>query len=190
MPRLAFVVLVLALLFPAAAEARPGRLVDDMAVARAQLPAGHPCLAHVDVIWVPGLTLDGAAVAGLAPDSGCWIALNPDDWKTWEPCDRRRIVMHEYGHLRGERDMPGSRTLMDPEVDARAHVSVPGCPGPTLRDRAEERLLSFVPVGWSVVCTTPRRHTVTCRAEGGLRGVRRYRVRGSAVSGALTVRRM
>jgi hypothetical protein len=98
--------------------------------------------------------------------------------------------MHEVEHLLPVRDLPGSGTIMEPDPDRRMWIAVPGCPAPTLRDRAEDRLLGFVPVGWSVMCAVPRGRVVTCRAEGGHRRVRRYRVRLAAVGRALTVRRV
>lgn len=177
-----------ALAAPTAASAWP--ISTDVELATSVLPIGHPCRAGVDVEWVPGLRVRGDRATGAAEQgvlvaghwyakSGrelmpltCEVTLDPTEWDLMPACDRRRVVLHEIGHLAGHRHSEGG--LMGPHAD---RVAVPGCPAvrETLVDRATDRVLGVVPAGWEVACGLARRGVVGCSASGR-RLARRYRV--------------
>lgn len=174
---------------------------SDMAIARAQLPADHPCRAHIDIVWIPGLLdaegkpADALAQLGHRDSTGQWvpmacaIALEPARWGRFSPCTRRRMVMHEAMHLEGAVHAP--QGLMATYWEDREVVQVPGCPPKrvSLRDRATERLLQVVPVGFSVSCGDRRGLVVRCRADVDGRRVRRYSARLLDAAGARFVLR-
>jgi hypothetical protein len=168
---------------------------DDLAVARATLPADHPCRGYVEVRWQPGLrTADGHAsaaapvghrttagwserlVTGALAPIQCIVWIDPAQWAMMEPCQRRRTLLHEAGHLSGRDHSEGG--IMDPSVEARDKIAVPGCPAilEALRDRITGAVLDRVPRGWEVSCGPRRGRVIRCTAEHG-RHRRAYRAR-------------
>lgn len=203
--RVLVVALAAALVAPCAAGA--WSLGEDLALAEGMLPAGHPCRAGVTARWVPRLAGDdGKPAQAVAPQGllveGRWMAetvdggvtampcdellIDPADWDLLPACQRRRLVLHELGHMVGHEHAEGG--LMSQSEQVRDRVAVPGCPAvrATVLDRAADHVLGLVPVGWGVSCGWARRGVVGCSASGG-RAERRYRVR--VRGGRLTVRR-
>lgn len=182
-------IIVLALLLTGglAAPAAADPLTTDLALARATLPGGHPCRAHIDVVMATGLTAaDGRPAVELAPlgrrdangtwDVPCIIGLDSTAWATLTACQRRRVLLHAVGHLGGLHD--GADGVMATTVAEQDRVSVPGCPGERepLRERVTDRVLAMAPPDWEVTCGDRRGLVVRCRAENGRR-VRHYRAR-------------
>lgn len=183
---------------------------ENVSAAVATLPAGHPCRVGVEVQWVPGLRArDGRREAGEAPQGyvfqGVWFArsaetgapmalpclmrLDPVEWAAYTPCEQRRLVWHEKGHLGGLVDVAGG--LMSTYADVREFAAVKGCPAfvPPLRDRVTARVLDLVPAGWSVSCGPLRRGLMRCHASSPSgRRVRYFRARPWSASGLAVVR--
>jgi hypothetical protein len=185
MNRLPLVVALAALAIGATpASAAPGVIADDVAAAiDAELPAGHPCRAGIAVTWVPGLLIAGHDAGGTAATGVCEIQLDPATWAQLEPCDRRRLVFHEVGHVAGLSDSAG---IMDTRTAFRTDVPVRGCPARSLTERVSDAVLDVVPAGFGVTCIRAGR-VVRCQARRG-RIVRRYR--GRALGSSVAVRRV
>lgn len=188
--------LAVALTAPCAAGA--WSLGQDLSLAASLLPAGHPCRAGVPVRWVPGLVgADGGIAEATAPQGvlvdGRWMAratdggllpmpcdelrVDPANWDVLPACERRRLVLHEvWGHMGGHEHSEGG--LMSQSEQVRDRVAVPGCRAVRVGvlDRAADRVLGLVPVGWEVSCGWARRGVIGCSASRG-RAERRYRVR-------------
>lgn len=187
-----------------AASALAFTLDADLSSAQAQLPEGHPCKApgSIAVSWVPGLrSYDRTVVEdGEAPQAylvggrwlaktitGQWIALpceirlDTAAWARSSECRRRRLVIHEGGHLGGLHDSTG---IMSTFADIRERVTVPGCPAvlEPLRDRITTAVLDRVPRGWEVSCGPRRGRVLRCTADHGRRS-RAYRARLSDQTG-------
>jgi hypothetical protein len=126
------------LLVPAVAGAFP--VAQDLTVARAALPAGHPCKPAVTIQPQPGLPgLAGAPIGVLTPEGwmqrltdgrleplDCIVRVNPIAWARLTACGRRRALKHEVMHMAGHRHSEGGIMVTSPQ--ARARVAVPGCP--------------------------------------------------------------
>lgn len=115
-------------------------VTQDLTVARASLPAGHPCKLAVTIQSRPGLPgLAGAPIGVLTPHGwmqrltdgrlepiDCIVRVNPVAWARLSACGRRRALKHEVEHMAGHRHSEGGIMASSPE--ARARVAVPGCP--------------------------------------------------------------
>lgn len=187
-----------------AASALAFPLDADLSTAQAQLPEGHPCKApgSIAVSWIPGLRSydgtideDGEApmayfvggrwlartVTGEWIDLPCEIKLDSTSWARFSECERRRLLIHEGGHLGG---LPDSTGIMSTYAEVRERVAVPGCPVALepLRDRITAVVLDRVPRGWEVSCWPRRGRVLRCVADHGRRS-RTYRARLSDQTG-------
>jgi hypothetical protein len=149
MTRLSLVLTVLAtLMVPAVAGAFP--VAQDLTVARASLPTGHPCKQAVTIQPRPGLPGLAGAPTGVLTAQGwmqrladgrlepldCVVRVNPAAWAKLTPCGRLRALVHEVMHLAGHEHSEGGIMARSPQ--ARARVAVPGCPA--ARQRRARRL--------------------------------------------------
>lgn len=139
MTRLMLALAVLAALtVPATAGAFP--VAQDLTVAKAALPAGHPCKTGVTIQPRPGLPGLAQAPIGVLTTQGwmqrltdgrlepldCVVRVNPAAWARLTPCGRRRALKHEVEHMAGHEHSEGG--IMAESPQARARVAVPGCP--------------------------------------------------------------
>lgn len=171
---------------------------EDLAVAQAQLPVGHPCKAPgaIDVVFVAdlrgatgteygeapigvlvgGLWYARSAATGALITLPCLIKVDGARWARGTPCFRRRLLVHEVGHLGG---LPDSTGLMSTYAEVRELFAVPGCPVALapLRQRVTDRVLEMVPPGWEVACGARRGRVIHCTAYGRRSRVRRFRAR-------------
>jgi beta-lactamase regulating signal transducer with metallopeptidase domain len=74
---------------------RRGRIVDDplMTALLAELRSSMGCRQSVEIRQVPDLT---------APATAGWrrpVLLFPDDWRSWDACERRAVLAHELAHI-------------------------------------------------------------------------------------------
>jgi hypothetical protein len=115
-------------------------VAQDLTVARAALPAGHPCKQAVTIqprLGLPGLA--GAPIGVQTPHGwmqrltdgrleplDCIVRVNPDAWARLSACGRRRSLKHEVMHLAGHEHSEGG--IMAESPQARARVAVRGCP--------------------------------------------------------------
>jgi hypothetical protein len=130
--------LLAALMVPAMAGAFP--VTQDLTVARAVLPAGHPCKTTVAIQPRPDLPGLAAAPIGVLTAQGwmqrladgrlepldCVVRVNPAEWARLTACGRRRALKHEVMHMGGHEHSEGGIMAATPQ--ARARVAVPGCP--------------------------------------------------------------
>lgn len=169
-------------------------LDTDLSTAQAQLPEGHPCKApgSIAVLWTPVLIVEKTHVSGqasgLRDDNGIWtlerceITIDSGMWGWYDECQRRRLVIHEVGHLAMLRHT--LMGIMSPDPEVRKNVVVPGCPLvlEPLRDRITAAVLDRVPRGWEVSCGPRRGRVLRCTADHGRRS-RAYRARLSDQTG-------
>jgi hypothetical protein len=130
--------LLAALMVPAVAGAFP--VAADLTVARAVLPAGHPCKTTVTIQPRPDLPGLAAAPIGVPTPQGwmqrladgrlepldCIVRVNPAAWAELTACGRRRALVHEVMHMAGHEHSEGG--IMAESPQARARVAVRGCP--------------------------------------------------------------
>jgi hypothetical protein len=156
-----------------AAGASADSLKDDIALFQQKTGI---CPGGIAVTWIRGLEIAGRDAAGGARAGVCEIVADVDV-RTWGHCETRRFVFHEGGHILG---LPDGEGIMSTRMEDRELVFVPGCPGyrQTSVERVQDRVLTIVPVGWSVSCGRVGR-MIRCTAESPAKRpvVRRYETR-------------
>lgn len=115
-------------------------VAQDLTVARAALPAGHPCKLAVTIQPRPGLPGLAQAPLGVLTAEGwmqrltdgrlepldCVVRVNPAAWANLTACGRRRALKHEVMHTAGHEHSEGG--IMAESPQERARVAVPRCP--------------------------------------------------------------